>query len=156
MCLFSVIHTVLIHSCTCSSFFIFFLMIGQPPRATRTDTLLPYTTLFRSSVPAFGFAREVMVDTREWGPVQVDIAYGGAFYAVLAADSIGLDLGGTPARLLADAGAAITEATAAQLRLTHPEDADLALLYGTILTEGRDAWVEAAKRNDCEIGRATV
>src|SRR3546814_7014202 len=74
------------------------------------------------SVPAFVFAREVMVDTREWGPVQVDIAYGGAFYAVLAADSIGLDLGGTPARLLADAGAAITEATAAQLRLTHPED----------------------------------
>src|SRR3546814_6853554 len=45
---------------------------------------------------------EVMVDTREWGPLQVDIAYGGAFYAVLAADSIGLDLGGTPARLLAD------------------------------------------------------
>src|SRR3546814_6365261 len=40
------------------------------------------------SVPAFVFAREVMVDTREWGPVQVDIAYGGAFYAVLAADSI--------------------------------------------------------------------
>src|SRR3546814_12333364 len=25
-----------------------FLMIRRPPRATRTDTLLPYTTLFRS------------------------------------------------------------------------------------------------------------
>src|SRR3546814_15558851 len=28
--------------------FVFFLIIRQPPRATRTDTLFPYTTLFRS------------------------------------------------------------------------------------------------------------
>src|SRR3546814_21191288 len=28
--------------------FIFFLMILRPPRSTRTDTLFPYTTLFRS------------------------------------------------------------------------------------------------------------
>src|SRR3546814_9122359 len=28
--------------------FFFFLMIRRPPRATRTDTLFPYTTLFRS------------------------------------------------------------------------------------------------------------
>src|SRR3546814_8913897 len=29
-------------------FFLFFLMIRRPPRSTRTDTLFPYTTLFRS------------------------------------------------------------------------------------------------------------
>src|SRR3546814_19580348 len=28
----------------------FFLMIRRPPRSTRTDTLFPYTTLFRSPV----------------------------------------------------------------------------------------------------------
>src|SRR3546814_20921300 len=28
---------------------LFFLMIRRPPRSTRTDTLFPYTTLFRSS-----------------------------------------------------------------------------------------------------------
>src|SRR3546814_15107927 len=28
--------------------YIFFLMILRPPRSTRTDTLFPYTTLFRS------------------------------------------------------------------------------------------------------------
>src|SRR3546814_13926104 len=35
----------------CLSFslrFFFFLMIRRPPRSTRTDTLFPYTTLFRS------------------------------------------------------------------------------------------------------------
>src|SRR3546814_13832632 len=34
----------------------FFLMIRRPPRSTRTDTLFPYTTLFRSELddkPAF-------------------------------------------------------------------------------------------------------
>src|SRR3546814_20119995 len=29
--------------------YLFFLMIRRPPTATRTDTLFPYTTLFRSS-----------------------------------------------------------------------------------------------------------
>src|SRR3546814_8857562 len=29
----------------------FFLMIRRPPRSTRTDTLFPYTTLFRSVLP---------------------------------------------------------------------------------------------------------
>src|SRR3546814_19397104 len=28
--------------------FLFFVMIRRPPRSTRTDTLFPYTTLFRS------------------------------------------------------------------------------------------------------------
>src|SRR3546814_11093424 len=32
-------------------FFFFFLMIRRPPRSTRTDTLFPYTTLFRSVEP---------------------------------------------------------------------------------------------------------
>src|SRR3546814_8596430 len=31
------------------SYLCFFLMIPRPPRSTRTDTLFPYTTLFRSA-----------------------------------------------------------------------------------------------------------
>src|SRR3546814_20047537 len=35
----------------------FFLMIRRPPRSTRTDTLFPYTTLFRSNFsPLFAWA----------------------------------------------------------------------------------------------------
>src|SRR3546814_12418470 len=44
-----------LYCCLLCSFFIifFFLMIRRPPRSTRTDTLFPYTTLFRSdAVPA--------------------------------------------------------------------------------------------------------
>src|SRR3546814_16914887 len=32
------------------SIFVFFLIIRRPPRSTRTDTLFPYTTLFRSGL----------------------------------------------------------------------------------------------------------
>src|SRR3546814_2239993 len=32
---------------------VFFLMFRRPPRSTRTDTLFPYTTLFRSQAPLF-------------------------------------------------------------------------------------------------------
>src|SRR3546814_17892781 len=32
-----------------SFIYIFFLIIRRPPRSTRTDTLFPYTTLFRSA-----------------------------------------------------------------------------------------------------------
>src|SRR3546814_21159950 len=33
---------------------VFFLMIRRPPRSTRTDTLFPYTTLFRSAPDTSG------------------------------------------------------------------------------------------------------
>src|SRR3546814_3009095 len=32
-------------------------MIRRPPRSTRTDTLFPYTTLFRSALAVAGFLR---------------------------------------------------------------------------------------------------
>src|SRR3546814_3885431 len=35
-------------ACSVVEFLFFFLMIRRPPRSTRTDTLFPYTTLFRS------------------------------------------------------------------------------------------------------------
>ena len=40
------------------------------------------------SVPAFAYALDRIASTRSWGLVTVDIAYGGAFYAFLSADSI--------------------------------------------------------------------
>src|SRR3546814_18002759 len=42
----------------CIVYVFFFLMIRRPPRSTRTDTLFPYTTLFRSR------AREKLIDAK--------------------------------------------------------------------------------------------
>src|SRR3546814_13111603 len=41
----------------------FFLMIRRPPRSTRTDTLFPYTTLFRSHAALEGADGRAVLDT---------------------------------------------------------------------------------------------
>src|SRR3546814_13922373 len=53
-------------SCFVLVFFFFFLMIRRPPRSTRTDTLFPYTTLFRSAArPAWQHAAASRRDVRQ-------------------------------------------------------------------------------------------
>src|SRR3546814_14344703 len=64
----------------CCCLFFFFLMIRRPPRSTRTDTLFPYTTLFRSkealtaaseSLTAITADREQLADQLEAGRTKV-------------------------------------------------------------------------------------
>lgn len=100
------------------------------------------------SVPAFALARDAVVLTERFGPVTVDVAYGGAFYAVLPAASLGLDVELSPVGRLVEAAMEV-KAAARTLALSHPDDADLAFLYGTILTDGSDAWDEAPTANAC-------
>ncbi|MPZ34828.1 MAG: proline racemase [Rhodospirillales bacterium] len=88
------------------------------------------------SVPAFAYALDRIAPTQTWGPVTVDIAYGGAFYAFLSADSIGLDLHSSPMRAIVDAGEEIAQAAAKAVPIEHRDEPDLAFLYGTILTDG--------------------
>src|SRR3546814_13721475 len=57
--------------------FFFFLMIRRPPRSTRTDTLFPYTTLFRS--PSISQRRKAVLrqaQDRRWPRGRPDAACG--------------------------------------------------------------------------------
>src|SRR3546814_15331018 len=47
-------------------FSFFFLMIRRPPRSTRTDTLFPYTTLFRSETVR-SFSEDTQIDILRQG-----------------------------------------------------------------------------------------
>jgi proline racemase len=100
------------------------------------------------SVPSFAYALDRIAPTATWGPVTVDIAYGGAFYAFVPADSIGLDLHRSPMRSIVDAGEEIARAVAKAVPIEHPNEPDLAFLYGTILTDGCDGG-DAPSRNVC-------
>ena len=101
------------------------------------------------SVPAFVYARDRIAPTQTWGPVSIDIAYGGAFYAFLPADSIGLDLHRSPMRAIVDAGEEIARVTAQAVKIEHADEPDLAFLYGTILTDGGDGTNGRPSRNVC-------
>jgi trans-L-3-hydroxyproline dehydratase len=100
------------------------------------------------SVPAFAFALDAAVELPGHGKVMVDIGYGGAFYALVPAARFGLDVRCSPTRDLVDAAAAVTQAAQAQIALEHPEDPDLAFLYGTILTDGVESG-DAPSANIC-------
>ena len=69
------------------------------------------------------------------GTVRFDIAFGGAYYAILPASRIGLPLMSTPLAQLVQAGVAITDAVRARIPIAHPHEPDLSFLYGTILTD---------------------
>src|SRR3546814_18603290 len=79
----------------------FFLMIRRPPRSTRTDTLFPYTTLFRSV--AGGAAAEFL---GELDALRLAAAQGGRLLADL--DIAEADLG-EHRHLVADGGDGLEE-----------------------------------------------
>src|SRR3546814_10946904 len=54
-------------------FFFFCLMIRRPPRSTRTDTLFPYTTLFRSPGVAVAFNNSTLIHNRLFEQEYLDV-----------------------------------------------------------------------------------
>jgi proline racemase len=87
------------------------------------------------SVPSFASLLDCRVEVPGLGRVDCDIAFGGAFYAILPASRAGLPFGSTPLAELVDAGIRITEAIRASIPIRHPDEPDLGFLYGTILTD---------------------
>jgi len=90
-------------------------------------------TSFRN-VPSFLYLRDQQVDVDGIGRVQFDIAYGGAFYAFVNAEEVGLKLVPEDLNRLIDYGRRIKRAVMSQFSITHPLEADLSFLYGTIFT----------------------
>ena len=66
----------------------------------------------------------------------MDIGYGGAFYGILNAASLGLDVLKSKTRDLAAAATIVSTAIKEQIDINHPEEPELGYLYGTILTDG--------------------
>src|SRR3546814_12836849 len=100
--------------CCHDVFFFFFLMIRRPPRSTRTDTLFPYTTLFRSLVEHAAPGAEHRAD-------RLDDRFGDPVAAVLDAgggDAV-LRGRGVDADARAGSGAARRGAVAAARGMTH-------------------------------------
>ncbi len=94
------------------------------------------------SVPAFAEARDVIVETPGNGQVTVDLAYGGAYYAIVPSSRLGFDFFKTPVRKLVRAATAITDRVRETIAIEHAEEPDLGFLYGTILTDDASGWEE--------------
>jgi trans-L-3-hydroxyproline dehydratase len=86
------------------------------------------------NVPSFVYASGVAVELAGRGHVTADVAFGGAFYAILPAERVGLRIAPDQTARLVAAGEDIKRAVNATLTIQHPDTPDLSFLYGTILT----------------------
>ncbi len=84
------------------------------------------------NVASFAAALDQTVSVPGIGDVVYDLAFGGAFYAMVKAGTIGLDL--TDAAALIAAGRAIKAAITSTTAVVHPDHDDLGFLYGVIFT----------------------
>ncbi len=107
------------------------------------------------NVPSFVYARNVEPGLPIYGNLVVDIAFGGAFYAILSAERVGLRVLPEATEQLVTAGEAIKRAVNARLSITHPSEEDLGFLYGTILTDAPQ-YPAHHSRNICVFANAEV
>lgn len=86
------------------------------------------------NVPSFVFLHDKRVDVPGIGVVEFDVAYGGAFYAFVKAESVGLTLEPEHSMRLIEIGRMIKQAVMNEVPIAHPFEPDLSFLYGTIFT----------------------
>ena len=84
------------------------------------------------NVPSFVYALDQEVDVPGLGRVRYDLAFGGAFYAYVQAEEVGVGLTPADFRALIDLGTRIKQAVMAVGIPRHPFEPDLSLLYGVI------------------------
>jgi trans-L-3-hydroxyproline dehydratase len=84
------------------------------------------------NVPSFVYAFDQTVDVPGLGYVRFDLAFGGAYYAFVQAEEVGVGLTANDFRQLIDYGMRIKQAVMDDHLIDHPYEPDLSYLYGTI------------------------
>lgn len=108
------------------------------------------------NVPSFLLERDCVVQVGGIGAVRYDLAFGGAFYAYVDADELGLTLNDRSQALLIDVGMRIKRAVMQSHSFAHPtESADLNFLYGTIFVS-MNTTSGAHSRNVCVFAEGEV
>ena len=89
-------------------------------------------SVYFHNVPSFVLVTDETVDVPRLGTIRYDIAFGGAFYAYVQVEDVGLTTGPEDFSALVAAGMAIKRAVMNHRAILHPFEDDLSFLYGTI------------------------
>ncbi len=107
------------------------------------------------NVPSFVYAADQTVEVPGLGEVKYDIAFGGAFYAFVDADSLDLELTSSGYRRLIELGMSIKQEVMKAQDIEHPFEADLGFLYGVIFV-GKAHQADHHSRNVCVFAEGEV
>jgi trans-L-3-hydroxyproline dehydratase len=105
------------------------------------------STRFRN-VPSFVLIPDASMEIQGLGEVQFTVAFGGAYYAIVDAESLGIGLGSENAGRLISLGRLIRLEVQEKFDISHPFEDELGFLYGTIFT-GRAEHAHRHSRNVC-------
>ena len=86
------------------------------------------------NVPSYAAILDGEVKVDGLGTVRFDLAFGGAYYAYVDADELGLELVPENKRKIIETGMAVKKAVMNGVKIEHPFEKDLSFLYGTIFT----------------------
>lgn len=107
------------------------------------------------NVPSFVYALDQHVNIPGVGDLKYDLAFGGAFYAFVNAESVGVELKAEGFRRLIELGTEIKHAVMESQDIEHPFEKDLSFLYGVIFV-GDALKTENHSRNVCVFAEGEV
>jgi trans-L-3-hydroxyproline dehydratase len=113
------------------------------------------TSVYFHNVPSFAVTLDGKIDVPGVGSISYDIAFGGAFYAFVRAESLRLSLTPDSFRTLIEVGMKIKRAVMDSVTIEHPFEPDLNFLYGTIFI-GSPVDRDANSRNVCIFAEGEV
>ncbi len=112
-------------------------------------------SVYFHNVPSFVLGLDEIVEVPGIGSVKYDLAFGGAFYAFVQAQEIGLKCSPNDFRELIEKGMLIKRAVMQSRKIEHPFEQDLNFLYGTIFI-GPPVAEDADSRNVCIFAEGEV
>jgi trans-L-3-hydroxyproline dehydratase len=107
------------------------------------------------NVPSFVLDLDQKVEVPGLGAVRYDLAFGGAYYAFVQSEDVGLALTPDAFRSIIEKGIAIKRAIVAHRGIPHPFEEDLSFLYGTIFI-GPPLEERTHSRNVCVFAEGEV
>ena len=129
------------------------LQIDTPAGLIESQVWVEHGLVIRTSfrnVPSFLALAEQRLEVEGIGQVQFDLAYGGAFYVFVDADTIGLSLEPDNSNQIIRCGQMIKQAVMDSTPVTHPFSDELSFLYGVIFTsEQQVSQTDSHSRHVC-------
>jgi trans-L-3-hydroxyproline dehydratase len=112
-------------------------------------------SVYFRNVPSFVLVLDETVNVPGLGQVRYDLAFGGAFYAYVQAEEVGVTCTPADFRPLIEKGLAVKQAVMASRPISHPFEEELSFLYGTIFI-GPPLGAGAHSRNVCVFAAGEV
>jgi proline racemase len=113
------------------------LVINVPPGRNYARAVVDSGEVRHASfrnVPSFVYLLHERVEVPDLGLIAFDVAFGGAFYAIVDAQRLGIGLTAEHYNTLINYGRRIKRAVVAHFPIIHPSEPDMSSLFGVIFT----------------------